>query len=82
MVERIGKWWSLFFFGLYPHDALGVREAFGIGCGKTNKEQQGEQMGRIIPKEPLSVAISNGESTDGQYDCDRSKRPEYGLEPF
>ena len=65
MVEWVGERWSLFFLCLYPYNALGVWKTFGIGGCKANEEEQREQMGSVIPKEALSVAIPNGESAGG-----------------
>ncbi len=64
-IERIVERWCFLFLHLYPRNSLGVREPFGgVGDGKTNKEDQGEQVGSIVPKEPLFIGVSDGESPD------------------
>ncbi len=49
-IERIVERWCFLFLHLYPRNSLEVREPFGgVGDGKTNKEDQGEQVESIVP---------------------------------
>lgn len=64
-IERIVERWCFLFLHLYPRNSLGVPEPFGgVGDGKANQEDQGEQVGNIVPKEPLFVGISDSKSAD------------------